>query len=166
MVRFEQAQRGENDINQTPKDRCCLLEIMRKHVAICRVDLREAVLVVGGSQEDVEVLSSCGFKRIVVSNLDGAEVVLDAEEIALPDNSYEVVFAHAVLHHCRSPQKAVGEIVRVSRRHGEQKLDPSRREMGIDSKGVPRRVSAEPAFWAKDLLLVLLTLSCSGISII
>ncbi|HLJ42290.1 MAG TPA: methyltransferase domain-containing protein [Candidatus Acidoferrales bacterium] len=44
-------------------------------------------------------------------------MVLDAENIALPDNSYPVVFAHAVLHHCRSPQKALGEMVRVSQKH-------------------------------------------------
>jgi hypothetical protein len=42
---------------------------------------------------------------------------LDAENIALPDESYPTVFAHAVLHHCRSPQKALGEMVRVSRKH-------------------------------------------------
>lgn len=49
--------------------------------------------------------SSCGFKRIVVSNLDGAEVVLDAEEIALPDNSYEVVFL-------RTPFCTIAEVLR------------------------------------------------------
>jgi Methyltransferase domain len=43
--------------------------------------------------------------------------MIDVEDIGLPDSSYSVVFAHAVLHHCRCPQKAVGEMVRVSQKH-------------------------------------------------
>ncbi|MCU1243592.1 MAG: Methyltransferase type 11 [Candidatus Acidoferrum typicum] len=75
------------------------------------------MLVVGGGQDDLEILKACGFKEIVLSNLNADEVAIDAENIALPDNSYPIVFAHAVLHHCRCPQKAVGEMVRVSRQH-------------------------------------------------
>jgi hypothetical protein len=42
---------------------------------------------------------------------------LDAENINLPDDSYPTVFAHAVLHHCRCPHKALGEMVRISKDH-------------------------------------------------
>jgi hypothetical protein len=75
------------------------------------------VLVLGGEQEDVDILTACGFGQIVLSNLGATGLSLDAENITLPDESYAVVFAHAVLHHCRCPQKAVGEMVRVAQRH-------------------------------------------------
>lgn len=104
---------------------------MRKCVHSMSIDLRSDVLVVGGSAEDGRALQRIGFTRITLSNLldptpseqadlDDAEmhtVRLDAEAMALPDNSYDVVLAHEVLHHCRSPHKALIEMLRVSRRH-------------------------------------------------
>ena len=74
-------------------------------------------MVLGGEQEDIDILIACGFEEIVLSNLDDAGMALDAENIALPDDSYSLVFAHAVLHHCCCPQKAIGEMVRVSQHH-------------------------------------------------
>lgn len=108
---------SENCIVSIPKDKSRLLRVMQHHMDACGVDKDQPVLVVGGGQEDLEMLSACGFKEIVLSNLTGKGVVLDAENIDLPDNSYPTVFAHAVLHHCRSPQKALGEMVRVSQKH-------------------------------------------------
>src|ERR1035437_1768982 len=35
----------------------------------------------------------------------------------IADGSYDLVLAHEVLHHCRSPHKALLEMLRVSRRH-------------------------------------------------
>lgn len=99
------------------KDKSCLLKVIGYHLKACKVDTNEPVLVIGGGQGDAEILSGCGFKQIVLSNLDGTGLALDAENIRLPDESYPVVFAHAVLHHCRSPQKAVGEMVRVCQKH-------------------------------------------------
>jgi len=81
------------------------------------VDRTLAVLVLGGGEDDRDILSACGFENIVLSDLCSAELSLDAESIALEDDSYPIVFAHAVLHHCRSPHKAVGEMVRVSQKH-------------------------------------------------
>jgi SAM-dependent methyltransferase len=60
--------------------------------------------------------SACGFEQIVLSNIRDPTLSLDAENLDLPDESYPVVFAHAALHHCRSPNKAVGEMVRVAQR--------------------------------------------------
>ncbi len=107
----------ESRVDRMPKDKSCLLKVIRYHLEVCGIDISQPVLVVGGGQEDLELLSACEFKQIVLSNLDGAGMALDAENIALPDDSYPVVFAHAVLHHCRSPQKALGEMVRVSQKH-------------------------------------------------
>src|ERR1700730_522951 len=108
---------SDSCVAPTPKNRSCLLRTLERHLELCQVDRSQPVLVVGGGQDDLEILKACGFKEIVVSNLNTGEVAIDAENIALPDNSYPVVFAHAVLHHCRCPQKAVGEMVRVSRQH-------------------------------------------------
>ena len=108
----------ETSVFPTPMEKSRLLAVIRGHLAACRVDRSQPVLVVGGRQEDLEILSACGFERILLTNLDAsASAALDAENIALPDDSFPVVFAHDVLHHCRSPQKAVGEMVRVSQKH-------------------------------------------------
>jgi len=107
----------ENSIPQTRKDKSCLLGVIGHYLEVCEIDRRQPALVLGGEQEDIDILTACGFEQIVLSNLDAAGMALDAENIALEDDSYPVVFAHAVLHHCRCPQKAVGEMVRVSRQH-------------------------------------------------
>lgn len=107
---------SEDCVTATPKNRSCLLRTLERHLELCNVDKSQQVLVIGGSQDDLEILSACGFKETVLSNITG-DVAIDAENIGLPDNSYPIVFAHAVLHHCRSPHKAVGEMVRVSRQH-------------------------------------------------
>lgn len=107
---------SEDCVTATPKNRSCLLRTLERHLELCNVDKSQQVLVIGGSQDDLEILDACGFKETVLSNITG-DVAIDAENIGLPDNSYPIVFAHAVLHHCRSPHKAVGEMVRVSRQH-------------------------------------------------
>jgi SAM-dependent methyltransferase len=100
-----------------PKDKSCLLGVISRYLETCSVDRSQPVLVVGGGREDLEILTACGFTDIVLSHLDAAGLSLDAEDIALPDDSYPLVFAHAMLHHCRSPHKAVGEMLRVAQQH-------------------------------------------------
>jgi SAM-dependent methyltransferase len=108
---------AENAILGSPKDKSRLLRVMDHYLRICQVDRSQPVLVVGGGREDQEILGACGFEKIVLSNLDGTGQTLDAEAITLPDNSYSIVFAHAILHHCRCPHKALGEMVRVAQKH-------------------------------------------------
>ena len=117
MVESAELQAVETSVPRTPKDKSCLLEVIGRYLKACGVNQRQPVLVLGGEQEDIDILTACGFEKIVLSNLDAAGMALDAENVALADDSYPVVFAHAVLHHCRCPQKAVGEMVRVSRQH-------------------------------------------------
>jgi len=112
-----QLQAANDGLLQTSKEQSCLLKVIRHYLDVCEIDMREPVLVVGGGQEDKEILTACGFEQIVLSNLGRTGTGLDAENISLPDDSYPVVFAHAVLHHCRCPQKALGEMVRVSQKH-------------------------------------------------
>src|SRR5208282_1156787 len=99
------------------KDKSCLLGVVQHYLETCNVDREAPMLVLGGGQEDVDILTACGVKQLVMSNINSPGLALDAENIALPDESYDAVFAHAVLHHCRSPHKAVGEMVRVARKH-------------------------------------------------
>lgn len=89
-----------------------------------------AVLVVGGGPADADVLARAGFRSFQMSNFpteilrsgangtqpNSAITPLDAEDLALPDESYDLVFAHEVLHHCRSPHRALCEMLRVSRK--------------------------------------------------
>lgn len=117
MTEAVQCSVERNSAASTAKDKSCLLGVVDHYLEICKVDRDEPVLVLGGGQEDLDLLTACGFKQIVMSNIDSPDFALDAENIALPDNSYPVVFAHAVLHHCRSPHKAVGEMVRIASRH-------------------------------------------------
>ena len=117
MAEAVELQEVENSVSRTPKDKSCLLDVIGRYREACGVDGNQPVLVLGGGQEDLDILTACGFKQMVMSNIDSPGLALDAENIALPDNSYPVVFAHAVLHHCRSPHKAIGEMVRVARQH-------------------------------------------------
>jgi hypothetical protein len=77
----------------------------------------DSLLIVGASDNDLAIARLLGFKNITCSNLNSPELMsLDAENMALPDGSYDVVFIHAVLHHCQSPHKAALEATRVSRK--------------------------------------------------
>lgn len=103
-------------------------KVLRRHVARHRVDLGASTLILGGSQDDVASLRQVGFEDITLSNLEGrfagsdatnsVKVIAgDAEDLDLPDGSYDLIFVHAVLHHCRSPHRALCEMLRVARRH-------------------------------------------------
>jgi SAM-dependent methyltransferase len=117
MAEAVQCSVAGNTAASTVKDKSCLLGVVHRYLEVCRVDRNQPILVLGGGQEDLDILAACGLEQIVMSNIDSPDLALDAESIELPDNSYPVVFAHAVLHHCRSPHKAVGEMVRVASRH-------------------------------------------------
>jgi len=99
-----------------PRDQS-ILPVFASYIKALEVDQTQAVLVIGGGEEDVAILSAAGFQQVVLSNLKTGALSLDAEDIQLPDSSYSVVFAHTVLHHCRCPHKAVGEMLRVARDH-------------------------------------------------
>jgi len=106
-------------------------KVLRECMQSMELDLQSDVLVVGGSAEDARTLHRVGFTRVTLSNLldprpseqadlDDANVRavrVDAEAIDLADNSYDLVLAHEMLHHCRSPHKALLEMLRVSRSH-------------------------------------------------
>lgn len=113
----------------TPKDRSRFLKVLRRYIEQGKVSTDGEALVVGATDEDAEVLRQAGWSRMTLSTFpgeaaaqqdtsyDGRYLVLDVENMHLRDASYDVVVAHEVLHHCRSPHRALCEMLRVSRRY-------------------------------------------------
>lgn len=113
------------------RPRTQFLRALVSAIEASRMSLDQHVLIVGGSAEDEQTLRQAGFKHIVNSNLptdmdrltageyapETQHLALDAEQIELPDDSFDLVFASEVLHHCRSPHHALCEMLRVSRRY-------------------------------------------------
>jgi SAM-dependent methyltransferase len=115
----------------TMRPRTELLRVLEAAVKAHRMSLGEHVLIVGGSAQDEQTLRQLGFQHIVNSNLpadierlsrgetapETKHLALDAEQINLPSESFDLVFASEVLHHCISPHKALCEMLRVSRKY-------------------------------------------------
>jgi SAM-dependent methyltransferase len=113
------------------KDRSGFLSVLKEQIRAGRLSTEGNVLALGASREDAMILRAAGFSQITLSNYGGgiewdrvavvAEqfpvLKLDAEQIDLPDGSFDVVFAHEMLHHCRSPHRALCEMLRISRRY-------------------------------------------------
>ena len=77
MAEAAELQAVENSIPETPKDKSCLLGVIGRYLEACGVDRRQPVLVLGGGQEDTDILTACGFEQIVMSNLDDAGLALE-----------------------------------------------------------------------------------------
>jgi SAM-dependent methyltransferase len=83
----------------------------------------QSVLVVAGGGADRDAFLGAGFENVTISNVDESGDVYapyawsrqDAEQLDLPDGSYDVVVVSAGLHHCASPHRALLEMYRVAR---------------------------------------------------
>jgi SAM-dependent methyltransferase len=83
------------------------------------------ILILCGGQLDREVLKRCGFRNVLISNLDtrmeGNEFApflwsrQDAEQLTFADNEFDFCIVHSGLHHCYSPHRALLEMYRVAR---------------------------------------------------
>jgi ubiquinone/menaquinone biosynthesis C-methylase UbiE len=58
-------------------------------------------------------------KRFELFDLPGSFQTADAENLPFPDNSFDVVYSHGVLHHTPDTQKAIQEVHRVLRPGGQ-----------------------------------------------
>jgi SAM-dependent methyltransferase len=115
----------------SPTNRSRFEETLRKCVTAVGTDVKRSVLTVGGSFRDAHSLYRVGFRRMTLSNVESlvdvdantepmpdADIMLlyaDLEKLPIADASYDLVLAHEVLHHCRSPYAALVEMLRVSR---------------------------------------------------
>jgi ubiquinone/menaquinone biosynthesis C-methylase UbiE len=57
-------------------------------------------------------------RRFQVSNLPGTFRTADAEKLDFPDNSFDLIYSHGVLHHTPDTEAAVNEVHRVLRPGG------------------------------------------------
>lgn len=109
----------------TCKDRSGFLSVLQRYIATHKLEPRGSLLVLGASDGDASILREAGWSSITLSNFSSPSSIdearpyleLDAEDIELPDESFESVAAYEVLHHCRSPHRALCEMLRVSRRY-------------------------------------------------
>jgi ubiquinone/menaquinone biosynthesis C-methylase UbiE len=82
-----------------------------------------SVLVVAGGAADRAALLDAGFADVTISNVDESGDVYapyawsrqDAEQLDLPDGSFDLAVVSAGLHHCASPHRALLEMYRVAR---------------------------------------------------
>src|SRR5579871_422415 len=109
--------------SKTKKTVVNVLETVLDRAGISR---DSSILVIGGGNIDIVLMETIGFKNVTLSNMTTAAIartdrqktasLLDAEALTLADDSFDVVFAHDVLHHCYTPHKAVREMMRVAKR--------------------------------------------------
>jgi SAM-dependent methyltransferase len=66
---------------------------------------------------NVEPLVDADAKTEPMPDADITLLYADLEKLPVADASYDLVLAHEVLHHCRSPHAALVEMLRVSRRN-------------------------------------------------
>jgi hypothetical protein len=86
----------------------------------------DRLLVACGGPVDRDTLVAIGFTDVVITNLDermsGDEYAPyewrreDAESLTAADDSVEWGLVHHGLHHCASPHRALGELLRVGRK--------------------------------------------------
>lgn len=70
--------------------------------------------------EDIELIEGGDISEFMLENnpIDQRLLkVIDAENLELPDDSYDLVYLWEVLHHLKNPGRAVQEMGRVSRRY-------------------------------------------------
>ena len=90
--------------------------VLGQLIASGRVSTSDTVLVVCGGPLDEKVMKQVGFANFLITNLDGAEALQDAERLSCEDNSFDIAVVHAGLHHCYSPHRALLEMYRVARK--------------------------------------------------
>jgi SAM-dependent methyltransferase len=85
----------------------------------------DSVLVVCGGAFDRDAFLARAFANVTISNLalhrdSSCDPYpwrrLDAEDLAVPDQSYDWAVVHMGLHHCASPHRGLNEMMRVARK--------------------------------------------------
>lgn len=108
------------------KSKNTLVRVFQKALERSDVSRDDSVLVIGGGNIDIVLFETVGLTNYTLSNLTSSALartdrqdkglLFNAEDLGLPDGSFDVVFAHDVLHHCYTPHKAIREMMRVARR--------------------------------------------------
>jgi SAM-dependent methyltransferase len=100
------------------------LDFYRDTISRWIPDRKATILVVGGGSNDRQVFDSLGFSNVTLTNVsslvdrlarsDAALAAADAEDLPYADAAFEYTVVHAVLHHCKSPHRALLELYRVA----------------------------------------------------
>ncbi|HKW17142.1 MAG TPA: class I SAM-dependent methyltransferase [Terriglobales bacterium] len=111
---------------KTTRSKNTLVRMLKEAIRTAGIRNDESILVIGGGNIDIVLLDTVGMKNYTLSNMTSAALartdrqdkgtLLNVEDLQLEDNSFDVVFAHDVLHHCYTPHKALREMMRVARR--------------------------------------------------
>jgi len=111
---------------KTTRSKNTLVRTLQRALDKAGVGKDDSILVIGGGNIDIVLLETVGLRNYTLSNRTSSALartdrqdkgaLLDAENMRLEDNSFDVVFAHDVLHHCYTPHKALREMMRVARR--------------------------------------------------
>jgi SAM-dependent methyltransferase len=91
-------------------------DVLRKLLASGKMSQSDSILIVCGGPLDETVMREVGLGDFSLTNIDGFAERQDAENLSYADGSFDVVIAHAGLHHCYSPHRALLEMYRVARK--------------------------------------------------
>jgi SAM-dependent methyltransferase len=113
---------GEGD--SRPVEARQMHRVLRTLIDAGDVDPAAPTLALFAGEYDRRVFDGLGFTDVSYTNITthgtglGTEAdMIDAASLPEPDNSYDLVLAHAGIHHCSRPHQAVCEMYRVARRH-------------------------------------------------
>lgn len=108
---------------RTPFVESVLVELLQEG-AIATTD---SVVAICAESRERDLFAKLGFTNVLITNLDDritdeaafapfAWSLQDAQNLSVPDASFDVAFVADGLHHCSSPHKALLEMYRVSRK--------------------------------------------------
>jgi SAM-dependent methyltransferase len=113
-------------MSDKPKTKGFYESIINKLVESRLLNTSNTILVLAGGRRDLTAWEGCGFNGVTISNLDNRLVgnefspyewsYQDAEKLTFPEDSVDFVVIHNGLHHCRCPQIAILEMMRVAKK--------------------------------------------------
>lgn len=89
--------------------------LLARLLASGKIKTDDQVLVIASSEYEEAMFRDLGFANVRHTNLGGAEPV-DACAMPYADNSFDLIFIEAALHHMYKPHLAIYEMLRVTRR--------------------------------------------------
>jgi ubiquinone/menaquinone biosynthesis C-methylase UbiE len=103
-----------------------VVQILNQLMAENLMTLDHSILAVCAEKTERDVLSSMGFSKVTISNVDKRLqdtdfspynfCCEDAQRLSFEDDYFDYAIVSSGLHHCRSPHRALLEMYRVSKK--------------------------------------------------